>query len=92
MLILVSYDIPDDRRRTKLAHALKDFGERVQYSVFECRLEGAQVAHLSARMAKLVEPAKDSVRIYRLCAACAGHVEIQGIGRVTEEDPDLLFL
>jgi len=33
MLILVSYDVPDDRRRTRLAHALKDFGERVQYSV-----------------------------------------------------------
>jgi CRISPR-associated protein Cas2 len=39
MLILVSYDVPDDRRRTRLAHALKDFGERVQYSVFECRLD-----------------------------------------------------
>src|SRR6185436_13646804 len=39
MLILVSYDIPDDRRRTKLANALKDFGERVQYSVFEFLLD-----------------------------------------------------
>lgn len=33
MLIVVSYDIPNDRRRTRLAHTLKDFGERVQYSV-----------------------------------------------------------
>jgi len=32
MLILVTYDVPDDRRRTRLAHTLKDFGERVQYS------------------------------------------------------------
>jgi CRISPR-associated protein Cas2 len=39
MLILVSYDVPDDRRRTRLAHALKDFGERVPYSVFEYRLD-----------------------------------------------------
>ena len=39
MLIVVSYDVPDDRRRTRLAHILKDFGERVQYSVFECRLD-----------------------------------------------------
>jgi CRISPR/Cas system-associated endoribonuclease Cas2 len=38
-LIVVSYDIPDDRRRLRLAHALKDFGVRVQYSVFECHLE-----------------------------------------------------
>ena len=34
MLTVVSYDVRDDRRRTRLAHALKDFGERVQYSVF----------------------------------------------------------
>jgi len=40
MLILVSYDVPDDRRRTKIAALLKDFGERVQYSVLECLLEG----------------------------------------------------
>jgi CRISPR-associated endonuclease Cas2 len=46
VLILVSYDIPDDRRRTKLAHTLKDFGQRVQYSVFECLLTADQVAHL----------------------------------------------
>jgi CRISPR-associated protein Cas2 len=91
-LILVSYDVPDDRRRTKLAHALKDFGERVQYSVFECRLDGDQVAHLSARVAKLVDPAEDSVRIYRLCAGCADRVEIQGLGKVTEEDPKIVFL
>ena len=38
-LIVVSYDIPDDRRRLRLANTLKDFGIRVQYSVFECRLE-----------------------------------------------------
>jgi len=39
MLILVSYDIPNDRRRVKIAKTLEDFGDRVQYSVFECDLE-----------------------------------------------------
>jgi CRISPR-associated protein Cas2 len=38
MFYLVSYDIPDDRRRTRLAKLLKDYGGRVQYSVFECLL------------------------------------------------------
>lgn len=38
MLVVVSYDVREDRRRTRLAHTLKDFGERVQLSVFECRL------------------------------------------------------
>ena len=87
MLILVSYDIPDDRRRTRLAHTLKDFGERVQYSVFECRLDENQLAHLRSRMAKLIEPEEDSVRLYRLCAECVRQIEIQGLG-VVKQDPE----
>ena len=35
MLYLVSYDISDDGRRRQAMEALKDFGRRVQYSVFE---------------------------------------------------------
>ena len=90
MLILVSYDIPNDRRRTRIAHTLKDFGERVQYSVFECRLADEQLNHLRHRLEKLVEPAEDSVRFYRLCAECVRHIEIQGLG-VVKEDPELYF-
>ena len=56
MLILVSYDVPDDRRRTRLAHALKDFGERVQYSVFECRLDERAQQTLRERLARLIDP------------------------------------
>lgn len=91
MLILVSYDIPSDRRRTKLAHALKDFGVRVQYSVFECLLEPAQVESLSARVGKLIDPAEDSVRIYRFCADCGAKTEVQGLGKPTE-DPEVYVL
>jgi CRISPR-associated protein Cas2 len=91
MLILVSYDLPNDRRRTRVANALEDFGVRVQYSVFECLLEADQLDRLRARMAKLIEPAEDSVRIYRLCQECAGKVEILGQGKLTE-DPRLYVL
>ncbi len=55
-LIVVSYDIPDDRRRLRLAHALKDFGARVQYSAFECHLEPDGLETLRKRLAKLVRP------------------------------------
>lgn len=91
MLILVSYDIPSDRRRTKLAHVLKDFGERVQYSVFECRLEEQQIERLRARVARLIEPGEDSVRFYRLCGECARLIEVQGLG-VAREDPEVYVL
>lgn len=91
MLILVSYDIPDDRRRTRLAHLLKDFGTRVQYSVFECRLTEEQTARLRNRMAALIAPEEDSVWLYRLCAECTAHLEIHGLGKPTE-DPDVYVL
>ena len=87
----VSYDIPDDRRRTRIAHLLKDFGTRVQYSVFECRLTEERVARLRARVAALVLLEEDNVRLYRLCAECAAHLEIQGLGRTTE-DPESYVL
>lgn len=88
MLILVSYDIPDDRRRTHLAHTLKDFGERVQYSVFECRLDDRQLDRLRAGVAKLIDASEDSVRFYRLCAECVRHVQIQGLW-VLKDDPGI---
>lgn len=85
MLILVSYDVPDDRRRTKLAHALKDFGGRVQYSVFECLLELDQVEALRLRVSRLISPEQDSVRIYRFCADCGSRTEVLGLGKLTED-------
>ncbi len=91
MLIVVSYDVPNDRRRTRLAHMLKDFGQRVQYSVFECRLDAEALDRLRQRIEKITNPLEDSVRIYRLCLECEQKMEIQGLGKVTE-NPDVYVL
>lgn len=91
MLIVVSYDIPDDRRRTRLADMLKNFGQRVQYSVFECRLDAGDLERLNASVARMIDAAEDAVRVYRLCGECAGNVVIQGLGKVTE-DPEVYVL
>ena len=91
MLIVVSYDVPEDRRRTRLAHALKDFGERVQYSVFECRLDAKDLEKLRQRIDGLTNPKEDRVRLYRLCQECTGNVQIWGTGTVTE-DPEAYVL
>lgn len=90
-LIVVSYDIPDDRRRLRLANTLKDFGVRIQYSVFECRLEPDALEKLRQRLVKLVHPAEDSVRLYRLCLECDEKQEIYGQGKPTEE-PEVYIL
>ena len=48
MFHVISYDIPDDQRRSRLAKVLKGFGTRVQYSVFEAHLTNAQFQQMKA--------------------------------------------
>ena len=91
MLIAVAYDIPDDRRRTKLADHLENFGQRVQLSVFECLLEEKQMERMKAGILRLIDEEEDAVRIYRLCATCQEKVELLGLG-VRTEDPEVYIV
>jgi CRISPR-associated protein Cas2 len=84
-VFVVSYDIPSDKRRTKLAHALKDFGERVHYSVFECHLEEEGLELMRRRALKLIDEKEDSVRIYKLCGECRERREVHGQGMLTDD-------
>ena len=64
MLVLVVYDIPDNKRRTKLANFLEGYGRRVQYSVFECFLNLPQMRELHEKVLTKVNPEEDNVRFY----------------------------
>ncbi len=88
MLTVISYDVVDNRRRTKVSNVLKDFGARVQLSVFECRLDLEQLEVMARRLGKVIDESKDSVRIYRICKECAPKIMILGTGVVTE-DPEV---
>jgi CRISPR-associated protein Cas2 len=70
MLVVVSYDIINDRRRNRVHNRLKDYGERVQYSVFECRMKRTELAHLRKELSALIVPRVDRVRYYCLCENC----------------------
>jgi CRISPR-associated endonuclease Cas2 len=80
MLYLISYDISDDDRRCRVSEALKDFGRRVQFSVFECDVDEAGLRELSARIDFEIDGSTDSCRFYRLCKAYAAEVQILGKG------------
>ncbi len=80
MLYLISYDISDDRRRTRVMEALKDFGRRVQFSVFECNLGEPDVRELLGRIEFEVDPVTDSCRFYPICAGCGSKLIIMGKG------------
>lgn len=88
---LLVYDIVDDRRRTKVAKAMKSLGERVQRSVFEAYLTDKELAALIKRMEKLLDQETDSLRIYALCSGCRQKVAMVGLGAVTEP-PGLMIV
>lgn len=91
MFYLVTYDIPNDARRFRLAKALKDYGERVQYSVFECLLDEKLFAAMLERIAKETHETEDRVRVYQLCEGCIKAVKIIGQGVLTE-DPEVYIV
>ena len=64
MLVLVIYDIPDDKRRTKLATFLEGYGRWVQKSAFECFLSLDDMKTLHDKVKRRVNPKEDDVRFY----------------------------
>ena len=90
-LYLVTYDLPSDRRRLRLARLLEGYGERVQYSVFEVWLSAAQRDKMMVRIRRVIVEDEDSVRIYALCGACRERLAIVG-GGAPPEPPGVLVL
>lgn len=82
--VVVSYDIIDDKRRTKVMKTLKGYGAHVQYSVFECRLEANHMAEMYRRLARLVTPV-DSIRLYFIGAEDVKRIGVIGSGEVMSE-------
>jgi CRISPR-associated protein Cas2 len=85
MHVVVTYDVPENKRRTKIHKVLKSYGQWMQFSVFECNLTEAEYTKLRLRLAKLIKPDQDSIRFYFLCACCQGKVERIGGERVRDD-------
>jgi len=90
--IVVSYDIRDDKRLTKIGKVMKDYGERVLLSVWECNLTYAQFEEMKRRLESLIDHMEDSVRYYFLCDKCIKKIQVSGLGSKFSEDSDVLVL
>ena len=71
MLLLITYDVNTEtesgrRRLRKVAKVCTNYGQRVQHSVFECVLDAAKARELKAKLEKLIDKEKDSLRFYNL--------------------------
>lgn len=83
MHVLITYDVstvtPEGRRRlARVARACLNRGQRVQNSVFECKVDPAQFAALRHTLLDLIDPATDSIRFYMLGVKIEGRVEHHG--------------
>ena len=91
MLVLVSYDVNTEdaagrRRLRRISRLCSSWGQRVQYSVFECLVDNAQWLKLKAALIAEMDMVKDSLRFYMLGNHWRGHVE--HIGAKPSYDPE----
>ena len=83
-IVLVIYDITDDRRRTRMVKCLERYGIRVQKAAFEVFLTEKKYERMMELTSGLIDPATDSLRVYLL----ANHTSVRswGIGDRHVED------
>ena len=94
--MLVTYDVNTQdsngrRRLRRIAKACKDYGQRVQYSIFECEVDPAQWVSLRARLLEEYDAEKDSLRFYRLGAKGRERVEHCGAKEVIDLNGPLIL-
>lgn len=90
-LMVVCYDIADDRRRLKVSKLLENYGRRVQKSIFECRLDGNRQRELQNRMGRLIKAGQDQVVYYVLCPKDEVDIKLDGAGDVLIDLPFYLI-
>ena len=95
MMVLVSYDVAtsDDggqRRLRRVAKICKNYGQRVQYSVFECIVDPAQWTLLRKKLEDQIDPSKDSLRYYFLGANWQKRVEHTGAKPTFDQEGPLI--
>jgi CRISPR-associated protein Cas2 len=83
MEILVTYDVSTEtregrRRLRRVATICLGYGQRVQKSVFECQVTAAQMEEMEDKLVRTIDPAQDSLRIYRLTEPRARYVKLHG--------------
>ena len=95
MLVVVSYDVVTSdkagkRRLRRVAKTCTDYGQRVQYSVFECIVDPAQWVVLRQQLIDEIDSAKDSLRFYFLGSNWKRRVEHAGLQKSLDQEGPLI--
>jgi len=95
MMVLVSYDVANNedgsRRLRKVAKICSNYGQRVQYSVFECLVDPGQWALLRNKLLEEINEEYDSLRFYFLGANWKRRVEHIGAKKVMDPEGPMII-
>lgn len=95
MLIIVTYDVSTEsregrRRLRRVAKVCESVGQRVQKSVFECRVDQMQYEELERRLLEEIALEEDNLRLYRLSEPVELHVKEYGRFRAIDFEAPLV--
>lgn len=95
MLIIVTYDVSTEtaagrKRLRRVAKVCESTGQRVQKSVFECRVTLMQYEELERRLLAEIDEKEDNLRLYRLTEPVDLHVKEYGNFRAVNFDAPLI--
>jgi CRISPR-associated protein Cas2 len=95
MMVLVSYDVRTSepggaKRLRRVAKVCRNFGQRVQFSVFECLVDPAQWTRLRQALIDEIDPDSDSLRFYFLGASWRNRVEHVGAKVTLDQEGPLI--
>lgn len=96
MLIIVCYDVSTEtregrRRLRRVAKVCESVGQRVQKSVFECRVNQMQYEELERRLVAEIDLGEDCLRLYRLTEPARLHTKEYGHFRAVDFDDSLVI-
>ncbi len=94
-MVLVSYDVKTDtakgrKRLRRVAKVCENYGQRVQFSVFECVVDSAQWAAIKAQLLHEINPKEDSLRFYFLGNNYNHRIEHEGAKEVIDQEGPLI--
>lgn len=95
-MVLVTYDVSTETsagksRLRKVAKLCRDYGQRVQNSVFECKVDAAQLVVLKSSLLQIIDEEKDSLRFYQLGKNYKNRIEHYGAKAGYDIDAPLIL-
>ena len=85
-LYVICFDVAHKKRLRQVAIQMENFGQRVQYSVFECYLDANELEQLKQRLEKIINTNEDHIRYYGICNKDKGKILFDGMGSITPDN------